>query len=500
MYALLSAQTATAPGTGSGTAEDPYQIASLEELYWLAASDQVVPHPSRQERSSAHYIQTADIQASRTRTWFSGKGWQPIYNFTGSYDGRGHIIDSLYIHDSTRIHVGLFRNTYGAEIMDLGLTNADITGNQYVGALVGLACGYHNSQTYTMITQCYAEGSVTGTWDTGGLVGFNDEGFLENCFSRVSVHSRYGPVGGLVGNNHREVIHCYSSGHVSISDAALVHGLIGNMSGFVHSSFWDTETSGQPHNPDWQEEAYGIDSEEMKRASTFINAGWDFNTIWKIRSSLNESYPSISGMRMPGSHLLRFNVCVSDDFSFDPATDTLRVTGSFFDWSEPGSCLEQELLYIPEQHIWSNEIFLDSGSYEYKYFFNRGWNNPEWTGETLRQLEVSKDTVIPDTLGVLNGMRVSVKAQKPGIFQLRAAYPNPFNPRTGLPLELNEPADVSIKLYNSRGRLVRHLFEGHMPTGVHHLQIDGSNLSSGIYIVQARMNEVLQVQKIALMK
>lgn len=57
--------TATEP-SGSGTSGDPYQIASLANLYWIAAPDAVVSSPSKATRWAAYYIQTADINAAAT--------------------------------------------------------------------------------------------------------------------------------------------------------------------------------------------------------------------------------------------------------------------------------------------------------------------------------------------------------------------------------------------------------------------------------------------------
>ncbi len=36
---MLNAQTATPPATGNGTSGNPYQIATLDNLYWLSQSD-----------------------------------------------------------------------------------------------------------------------------------------------------------------------------------------------------------------------------------------------------------------------------------------------------------------------------------------------------------------------------------------------------------------------------------------------------------------------------
>lgn len=83
---VLSAQVAIAPD-GNGSAANPYQIATLENLYWVSQNGSCW---------NAQFSQTADIDASETATWFpngSGGyyGWMPIgnntTNFTGFYHG-----------------------------------------------------------------------------------------------------------------------------------------------------------------------------------------------------------------------------------------------------------------------------------------------------------------------------------------------------------------------------------------------------------------------------
>ncbi len=46
-------------------------------------------------------------------------------------------------------------------------------------------------------------------------------------------------------------------------------------------------------------------------------------------------------------------------------------------------------------------------------------------------------------------------------------YPNPFNPETWIPYQLATPADVSIAIYTSDGKLIRQLDLGHQPVGIY---------------------------------
>jgi hypothetical protein len=78
--------------------------------------------------------------------------------------------------------------------------------------------------------------------------------------------------------------------------------------------------------------------------------------------------------------------------------------------------------------------------------------------------------------------------------------PNPFNPTTAISFELRAVSHVSVKIYDTNGRLVTTLVEFTMPTGVHTVHFDGSNLASGIYLAKLRAGDVTSCQKLVLMK
>jgi hypothetical protein len=234
------AQTATAPSIGDGSSGSPYQIATLENLYWITATDGVVPSPDQATRWSSYFIQTADINASATSTWDSGAGWTPIGNFSGSYDGQGHTISGLTINRPEENSQGLFGRTSGGSIKNLGLNTVNITGNEEVGGLVGW------NFISSSVTNCYSTGSITGGTYVGGLVGWNSgSSSVDNCYSTSSVAGTGTQVGGLVGLNWElsNVNNCYSTGSV-IGDY-YVGGLIGkNFESNVNNCYSTDSVSG----------------------------------------------------------------------------------------------------------------------------------------------------------------------------------------------------------------------------------------------------------------
>ncbi|OQX96518.1 MAG: hypothetical protein B6I24_11285 [Bacteroidetes bacterium 4572_128] len=86
---MTYAQTEVQP-EGAGTEENPFQIATLDNLHWLTQNFIYW---------GKHYIQTADIDAIETSAWDNGQGFLPIGNdnhrFSGVYDGQNHVISNL---------------------------------------------------------------------------------------------------------------------------------------------------------------------------------------------------------------------------------------------------------------------------------------------------------------------------------------------------------------------------------------------------------------------
>jgi len=194
LFLLTIATTATAKyAGGSGTADDPYQIATAEDLIVLGES------PGDYDK---HFILTDDIDLDpnlpgrkvfnkaviapdtvQTTPSFEGTP------FTGIFDGNGHTVSHLTIKG--RSCLGLFGHlASAATVKDLGLVSVKITGSDwYVGALVGLSM--------SGLTCCYGTGTISGKDAAGGLIG-DSRGSVTQCYSTCIVSgNEY--VGGLVG-------------------------------------------------------------------------------------------------------------------------------------------------------------------------------------------------------------------------------------------------------------------------------------------------------------
>ena len=162
-----------------------------------------------------------------------GKGWQPIERpFAESFDGQGYEIRDLFVSRPDERNVGLFGLVCEeGVIQNVGLMNLAVTGNEYVGGLVG-------ENLNGTVRDCYSNGNVVGDRHIGGLVGWN-WGSVSNSYAAGSVSgSGYG--GGLVGDNSGTVSDSYSTGSVTV--LSYVGGLLGcNRLGTVSNSYYNYE-------------------------------------------------------------------------------------------------------------------------------------------------------------------------------------------------------------------------------------------------------------------
>jgi len=71
-------------------------------------------------------------------------------------------------------------------------------------------------------------------------------------------------------------------------------------------------------------------------------------------------------------------------------------------------------------------------------------------------------------------------------YTLYQNYPNPFNPTTSISYKIIEDSYVSLKIYDSNGRLIDTLVSTYHTAGTHTIQYNASHLPSGIYYYTLR--------------
>lgn len=83
---------------------------------------------------------------------------------------------------------------------------------------------------------------------------------------------------------------------------------------------------------------------------------------------------------------------------------------------------------------------------------------------------------------------------------LHEVYPNPFNAVATVSFDLPQPSHVEVKMFDVTGRLVQTLLRGMFIAGEHAVAIDGTNLASGVYMIEFDADRVHLTRKALLLK
>ena len=244
--------TAAAFAGGTGTAEDPYQIANGAQLAYLASSVN-----GGETYEDKYFVLTANID-------LNGLPWTPIANsfsdallggsnyrvFAGNFDGKGYTISNVSIgSETTPLEsdvFGLFGATEG-KISNLNLDTVSIHGVAKIasiGAVVGFAGGLVGSSGGS-IENCHVTGLAmdmsapsnvyAAAYWVGGLVGALDGAQLINeCSVSGSITEKAGKgsIGGLIGELGKAAKITYSRSDVTVNVKADSRGGA-NVGGFI---------------------------------------------------------------------------------------------------------------------------------------------------------------------------------------------------------------------------------------------------------------------------
>lgn len=193
---------------GSGTALDPYLIATPQDFYNI------------RENLSAHFRQVADLDFANFGEFIAPDG-----DFTGVYDGGNFSIKNAEIKG------GLFGTVSGSSalVQNIKLEDSNIAS---IGDSTG---GIAREVVSNAIIQfCrVVKGKITATHNyVGGIVGHAEMAQIRFCWTDVPIESDRDYVGGitgrLMGNTSTTISNCYSL--CDIFAKKYVGGIVGYIS------------------------------------------------------------------------------------------------------------------------------------------------------------------------------------------------------------------------------------------------------------------------------
>ncbi len=104
------------------------------------------------------------------------------------------------------------------------------------------------------------------------------------------------------------------------------------------------------------------------------------------------------------------------------------------------------------------------------------------------------------TLSTLVGVKTPEIDGSARKFALAQNYPNPFNPVTQIAFDLSSGQQTSLKIYNTRGQMVREVVNEMMDPGHHIIDFDARDLPSGVYFYRLESGSFSKVRRMVLLQ
>ncbi len=145
---------------GSGEQSDPYIIATTEDLNMLAKVTNGTDGFTANSSSGVFYRLDRNLDFGGDS--FDGIGSSTVYIFNGTFDGNGKTISNFVIDKPNVERVALFGNCAKGTVKNLIVNNATVTGNNYVGIIVGSSYNgtFSNCLVFNSRINCNSSGGV----------------------------------------------------------------------------------------------------------------------------------------------------------------------------------------------------------------------------------------------------------------------------------------------------------------------------------------------------
>ena len=364
--------TVTLPG--NGTEQDPYLIATADDLQAITSMEGDAPY----------FKLTADIDLTE---WIAGNndgnGWIPVggssSGLRGHFDGDGQTISGLWT-DETYEYGGLFAKvTQGAEVKDLHVEIASgytVSGTAYAGGIAGINDG--------SISGCTVTGDIAGGQYVGGIAGLSSNK-IHQCRhdGQITATDASANVGGIAGNNSGEISECKSDGSVTANGASAQCGGIAGSNG----------ADGNIHD------CYGLSDVSASGASSYAGGvvGYNSGITGRCYSAGNIAGATVAGVCGYNSGAsATLGGCVAINNRLEATKTALRILGGYSSGSPVPvvddnyalSAMQVSLNGIPQTvyddplngKAMTMDLLQSKSTYEeYGWDFNETWSLDEGT-------------------------------------------------------------------------------------------------------------------------
>ena len=257
----------TKNGTLDGSEEKPYKITCIEDLVSFSNMSTSNKFEGKKVILDRNLDFESEISYANNDTSFgdingngkvsellveltTGKGFEPIQNFYGIFDGNNNILYNLYI-DRQDENVGLFSSCYGT-IKNVGIEDIKIKSGKTVGGIVsygenitienchvigdfskttansiGGIIGKTSGSFKNSTKKCYVKADMLNIATSGGIVGTGGgRTIIDECYHIGTIESNH-QVGGIVGTGSSELCCVKNSYHIGDLKGSTVGGIVG---------------------------------------------------------------------------------------------------------------------------------------------------------------------------------------------------------------------------------------------------------------------------------
>ena len=210
-------------------------ISTTEELRQLATE---VNNGDNKSGKTYYLINDLDLGGRFDENGNSLDGnisWTPIgtetNQFSGIFDGRGHVISNMYINTDEK--AAMFGYISYGEVKNLGIVNSYIISKQ--NAAAGIVIEIHNGK----ISNSYNTSKISGTGTSAGIVShLYSNSTLENVYNTGSIDSNNGQfASGLVGYASGNTIISNSYNLGTVTGKREAGGIVGGLKGKVQNTY-----------------------------------------------------------------------------------------------------------------------------------------------------------------------------------------------------------------------------------------------------------------------
>ena len=200
--------------SGKGTADSPYQIGTPEELYWFAAlvngtlTDGTNKNPSACAVLVSNITVNTDLLNSLDENGdpkdnLTVQSWTPIgyyinssdyVYYKGTFDGNGYSISGLYVKYTNQSRASFIGGIKDGCVKNIAILDSYFEGSEFIGGIVG----YLNNG---IINNCLFSGTVKSQDKVGGICGGIQGSTISDCFSnaQILVNDANNYYGGICG-------------------------------------------------------------------------------------------------------------------------------------------------------------------------------------------------------------------------------------------------------------------------------------------------------------